>query len=439
VNNNDTLFDLPKHIESDKLDNISHGKPRLKIAIRNQVEIMTGSLDDLLPEDHKARSVWAYVEQLDLSLILNKIKSVESHPGASAIDPHILFALWLYAFIEGIISAKMVNRYCKEHIAFKWICGGVSVNEHTISDFRTQHGDAFDDILTQSIGVLSHQGVINIERVAQDGMKVRAHAGKSSFRREKTLKDHLKKAEDYVKNIKKDFKEDPSKYSPRQAVAKKRAAEDRVNKIKFALEELKKHQAQKAASQKKNHKSFSEEDKEKMRASKTDPQARVMKMPNSGFSPAYNVQFASECKSKAILGVQVVQAGHDYGQLAPMQRQLIRRYGKAAPELLADPGFLEQSDVDEVSKKSCLFIPSDIVKETKNKSETMLNMKKRMETKEAKEIYKERASTAEFVNARVRTRGLTQVLVIGLAKVQVVATLFAIGQNMLVWMSKIYN
>lgn len=435
----ETLFELPKHIESNKLDNISHGKPRLKIAIRNQVEILTGSLDDLLPEDHKVRSVWTYVEQLDLSIILNKIKSVESHPGASAIDPRILFALWLYAFIEGIISAKMVNRYCKEHIAFKWICGGVSVNEHTISDFRTQHGDAFDDILTQSIGVLSHQGVINIERAAQDGMKVEAHAGKSSFRREKTLKEHLKKAEDYVKNLKKDFNEDPSKYSPRQAAAKKRAAEERVKKIKCALEELKKHRAQKAASQKKNNKSFSEKDKEKMRASITDPQARVMKMPNSGFAPAYNVQFASECKYKAILGVQVVQAGHDYGQLAPMQQQLIRRYGKAALELLADPGFLEQSDVDEVSKKSCLFIPCDNVKETKNKSQTMLDMKKRMETEEAKEIYKERASTAEFVNARVRTRGLIQVLVTGLAKVQVVATLFAIGQNMLVWMSKINN
>ena len=205
MNSNETLFDLPKHIESGKIEKKTYEKPRLKVAIRNQVEMITGSLDDFLPEDHKARSVWAYVEQLDLSIILSKIKSVESHPGASAIDPRILFALWLYAFIEGIISAKMVNRYSKEHIGFKWICGGVSVNEHTISDFRTRHGDGFDDALTQSIAVLSHNGVIDIKRVAQDGMKVEAHAGKSSFRREKTLKDHLKKAEEYVKDLKQEF------------------------------------------------------------------------------------------------------------------------------------------------------------------------------------------------------------------------------------------
>lgn len=431
MSHKETLFDLPKHIENDKAKNISRGKPRLKIPVRNQVEIVTGCLNDWLPEDHKARFVWAYVEKLDLSIILNKIKSVESHPGASAIDPRILFALWLYAFIEGIISAKMINRYCKEHMGFKWICGGVSVNEHTISDFRTRHGDALDDVLIQSIAVLSHQGIINLKRVAQDGMKVKAHAGKGSFRREKTLKAHLKIAEDYVK----DLKADPCKHSLRQAAAKKRAAEEKVKKIECALVELRKHRSQKAKAQKKNNHSFTEKDKQSMRASKTDPQARNMKMPNGGFAPAYNVQFASDCESKAIVGVQVVQAGNDYGQLAPMQQQLIRRYGKAAPELLADPGFLEHKDVEEASKNSTLYIPSEIVKETSH-SETMLEIKKRMDAPEAKEIYKERSSTAEFVNARVRTRGLTQVLVRGLAKVQVVSTLFAIGNNMLIWMSQ---
>jgi transposase len=436
MNSGETLFELPEHVISTKTEKVLRGKPRLKIAVRNQVEMMTGSLDDFLPDDHKVRLIWTYVELLDLSIILEKIKSVQSHPGSPAIDPRILFSLWLYAFIEGIISAKTVNRYCKEHIGFKWICGGVLVNEHTISDFRTQHGDALDNILTQSIAVLSHQGVINIERVAQDGMKVKAHAGKGSFRREKTLKVHLKKAEAYVSNLKKDESENLGQYSVKQVAAKKRAAEEKITKVKKALEELRKHRAHRTASCKKNHHSLSEKDKKEMRSSMTDPQARNMKMPGGGFSPAYNVQFASDCKSKAIVGVQVVQVGNDYGQLAPMQRQLIKRYGKAAPELLADPGFLEHNDVDEVSKLSRLYIPSDIVKESKNKSPSMLEMKKRMETPEAKIIYKERAATAEFVNARVRTRGLTQLLVSGLEKVQVVVTLFAIGQNMLVWLSQ---
>lgn len=435
MNHKETLFKLPEHIENNNKPEISIAKPRLKVAIRNQVEIMTKSIDECLPDDHKVRSVWAYVKELDLSQILGKIKSVESSPGAPAIDPHILMALWLYAFIEGIISAKTINRYCDEHIAFKWICGGVSVNEHTISDFRTKHGDAFDDLLTQSIGVLSHSGLITIGRIAQDGMKVEAHASKSSFRREKTLKKHLKEAENYVRDLKKELTDDPGAISLKQAAAKKRAAEVKVQKTKQALQELKTLREQKKAAAKKKGRSFTEEDEQEVRASKTDPEARIMKMSNSGFAPAYNVQFASDTKSKLIVGVTAVQAGHDYGQLGPMKKQVEERLGHSVPEILADPGFLEYNDVDEVSQTSCVYIPCETVMKGQARK-SIREMKERMEAPEAKEIYKQRASTAEFVNARVRTRGLTQVLVAGLTKVQVVATLFAIGQNMLVWMSK---
>lgn len=433
----DTLFDIPKHTESEKNTNYSTAKPRLKYAVRNQIETMTNSLDQCLPEDHKARSVWAYVEQFDLSAILVTIKSVESAPGAPAIDPRILIAVWLYAFIEGIISAKIINRYCKEHLAFKWLCGGVSVNEHTISDFRTKHGDAFDELLTQSIGVLSHQGLITIDRIAQDGMKVQANAGRSSFRRKQTLKKHLKMAEDLVKTLKKEFEENPTAISAKQAAAKKRAAEDKLNRTKKALQELNRLTKQKENAAKVRGKAFTLKDKEKVRASKTDPEARVMKMPNTGFSPAYNVQFATDTKSKIIVGVDVVQAGNDYGQLGPMKKQVEERLGFSIPEILADPGFLDYNDVEEASKTSCIYIPSETITGKNEKYKKVNEMKSRMETAEAKEIYKERASTAEFVNARVRTRGLTQFLVTSLPKVKVVVTLFAIAQNMLVWMSKL--
>jgi transposase len=435
MSNESTLFDLPEQAEDQNSTESGIGKPRLKIPVRNQVEMLMGSLEDSIPEDHKVRSVWDFVTQLDLSLVLSKIKSVESRAGAPAIDPRILLALWLYAFIEGICSARMINRYCKEHLAFKWLCGGVSVNEHTISDFRTGHGEAFYDVLTQSIGILSHEGIISIERVAQDGMKVKANAGKGSFRREKTLKQHLKEAESYVKELQKEIAANPAAVSLRQTTARKRAANERVQKVKNAINQLKKHRAERAASLKKTHNTLSETDRQKMRASETDSEARVMKMPDSGFAPAYNVQFATETKSKAILGVQVVQQVNDYGQLAPMQKQLFRRYGVLAPQVLADPGFLDYSDVEEVSRHSQVYIPSDRIRETEDQSEVLLEMKRRMETPEAKEIYKERAATAEFVNARTRTRGLEQFLVSGLAKVNVVATLFAIGQNMMVWMS----
>lgn len=430
----DTLFDLPEMIESNKNEKLSNAKPRLKIPVRNQIEVTIGCLDDSIPDDHKVRAVAKYVSQLDLSSILCKIKSVESSPGAPATSPEVLLTLWLYAFIEGIVSARTINRYCTEHIAFKWICGNKPVNEHTISDFRTQHGEAFDELLTQSIAVLSHHGLINVESIAQDGMKVEAHAGKSSFRREKTLKEHLKKAEDYVKTLKKEFAENPSS-SLKQQAAKKRAAEQKLEKTKRAIDELKKLRKQKEDGKKKWRKSLSEKEKNDIRASKTDPEARIMKMANSGFAPGYNVQFATDTKSKAIVGVNAVQSGNDYGQLKKMKLQVEKRLGHSVKEIIADAGYLEHEDIENVSTPNCkAYISADRI-DTKSKCKTLREMKERMETPEAKAIYNQRASTAEFVNARIRTRGFTQVLVMGLAKVQVLATLFAIGQNMLVWMS----
>jgi len=431
----DTLFDLPEHSKTSIQEKNTSAKPRLKNPVRDQVDFLPKCIDDLIPDDHKVRSVWAFVELLDLSSILGKIKAVESSPGAPAIDPKILLSLWLYAFIEGIISAKMINRYCKEHLAFKWLCGGVSVNEHTISDFRTAHGEALDELLTQSIGILSHEGMITITRVAQDGMKVEANAGKTSFRREKTLKEHLVLAEAHVKALKEEFKSNPGAMSAKKAAAKKRAAEEQVKRTKHAIDELRKLRKQKEDGRVKNRKPFTEKEKNEVRASKTDPEARIMKMANSGFAPAYNVQLASDTKSKAIVGVTVVQSGHDYGQLSAMKKQVEERLGHSIDEILADPGFLQHDDVDDVSTTSKVYMPTETLKES-NKYKSLNELKKRMETDEAKEIYKERASTAEFVNARVRTRGFTQVLVSGLNKVQVLATLFALGQNMLVWLSK---
>jgi transposase len=430
----DTLFDLPEYIESNKTDKPSFAKPRLKIPVRNQIEMMIGCLDDSIPDDHKVRCVAKYVSQLDLSSILCKIKSVESSPGAPATSPEVLLTLWLYAFIEGIISARTIHRYCTEHIAFKWICGNKPVNAHTISDFRTQHGEAFDELLTQSIAVLSHQGLINVERIAQDGMKVEAHAGKSSFRREKTLRSHLKEAEEHVKTLKKEFAENPSS-SLKQEAARKRGAQQKLERTKHAIDELQKLRKQKEDGKKKWRKSLSEKEKEDVRASKTDPEARIMKMPNSGFAPAYNIQFATDTKSKAIVGVKAVQSGNDYGQLEKMKQQVEKRLGYSVKEIIADAGYLEHKDIENISTSSCVaYIPAERI-DKKNKCTTLREMKRRMETPEAKAIYNQRAATAEFVNARMRTRGFTQVLVTGLAKVQVLATFFAIGQNMLIWMS----
>src|SRR6266699_3497397 len=159
------------------------GSPRLRFANRGQMEMRLCALDTLIAEDHPVRTVWAYVAGLDLSDLLAKIKAVEGGAGASATDPRILLALWLYATLRGVGSARELDRRCREDIAFEWICGGVTLNYHTLADFRVAHVENMDNLLTNSVAVLLEQDLVSMERVAQDGMKVRASAGASSFRR----------------------------------------------------------------------------------------------------------------------------------------------------------------------------------------------------------------------------------------------------------------
>ena len=195
------------------------GSPRLKLPQRDQIEFRTCSWNALLPDDHQARIVWQYVESLDLSSLYQRIKAVERRPGQSPIDPKILFALWLYATLRGIGSARELNRRCDPEtgeVAFQWICGGVSVNYHTLSDFRTDHLDLLDDVLTSSVAVLMKEGLVTLDRVAQDGMKVRASAGAASFRRGTTLAECLSAAQQQVESLKQELDADPTAASRRQ-------------------------------------------------------------------------------------------------------------------------------------------------------------------------------------------------------------------------------
>jgi transposase len=190
--------------------------------------------------------VWAFVEGLDLSALYRGINAVEGGAGRPATDPRILLALWLYATVEGVGSARAMDRLCDEHVVYQWICGGVGVNYHTLSDFRVQNGDVLDELLTQSVAVLMREGIVDLTRVAQDGMKVRASAGASSFRRKKTLRACKREAREQVTALKKELNEDPAGSSRRQEAARERAAKDRLERVKRALdraEELEKEKA----------------------------------------------------------------------------------------------------------------------------------------------------------------------------------------------------
>jgi transposase len=411
--------------------------PRLLYARRTQGEIRTDSLDQLLPPDHPVREVWQFVEGLDLSPLVAAIRSVPGHPGAPAIDPKILMALCLQATIDGIGSSRVLAHLCEEHLVYRWLCGGVAVGYHTLADFRTGHGDVLNQLLTETVAVLLHQGLIDLNRVAQDGMRVRAAAGASSFRRAKTIETCLAEAREQVEALRSQADEDGGAASRREQAARQRAATERVARLQAAKEELAKLQEVNAAQPKCRQK-----DPAEVRASMTDPECRKMKMPDGGFRPAYNVQLATTTEGGVIVGVDATNAGTDGGQMPPMVEQIEDRFGTKPRDMLVDGGFATVDAIDRVERNgTTVYAPlkkeheqldgdQDPYARKKSDTDATAQWRARMGTAEAKTIYKERASTAEWVNAQVRNRGLYGVTVRGRAKVLVVVLWHALAHNL---------
>lgn len=415
----------------------SQGAPRLLEPNRTQLELRASDLDSLLPEDHRARLVWGYVERQDLSKLVEAVKARGSNAGRAAIDPRILFALWLYATLEGVGSGREVARLILEHDAYRWICGGVSVNYHAINDFRADNEALMDELLTDNVAALAAAGAISLERVAQDGMRVRADAGAASFRRQASLEEHLGQARELVQTLKTQAQADPGQAGRRAQAARQRAAREREERIQAALGQL----PEVAAAKKRNA------SKAEARASTTDADARVMKMGDGGFRPAYNVQFATECDSLLIVGMDVVNAGSDMAQLAPMLSQVEQRLGRSPGQWLVDGGFPAHEQIDAVAGKTELYAPvpeprakqdeqGNPVEQDKHQpkpddSAAVARWRARMGSEEAKQIYKQRAATAECVNAQARNRGLLRMPVRGLSKVRSVVGLFVLAHNLM--------
>lgn len=405
-------------------------KPRLRCVDRQRV-IPAMPLENLLDEDHQARLVWEYALGVDLSPLYDKIRSVEGGPGHPALDPRIGFALWLYATLEGVGSARALCWLCQHHNAFRWLVGGVSVNYHTLADFRGEHSDFLDAVLTHSVALLREQDLVDLNRVAQDGMRVRACAGAASFHRKATLEEHLKEAEEQLRRLKEELDEgDLATPSRRQAAARERAARERAERLKQALERLPQLEAKKKAGE-----------KDKARASSTDPEATVMKMADGGFRPAFNVQYETACCGQVIVGVAVVTTGSDMGQVTPMLDQVHQRFDTYPGEVLVDGGFASHDDIEQAQAEpiaATVYAPVPEPKDPKRDryeplagdSAAIAGWRQRMKTDQAKEIYKQRAATAECVNAQARNRGLWRLLVRGVKKVKAVALWYAIAHNL---------
>ena len=440
-----TLFELPEP-EAPKPEGLtSPQQARVLRPVRNQVEWVERDLDASLPEDHPARAIWAFLERLDLSQFYASIKSVLGRAGHPTTDPQVLLALWLYATSEGIGSARQIDRLCKEHDAYRWLCGGVPINYHTLSDFRGTHQEALDNLLTEILASMMHAGLVKLHHVAQDGMKVRASAGSSSFRRESSLERCLAEAEQQVAALAAEREQPDPGRSKRQEAARERAARERQRRVEEALRRMPKVQA--AKERRKKNQSKAERNKvSEARVSTTDPECRVMKMPDGGFRPAYNLQLATDEDSQIIVAVAVDTTGSDGGQAPAGLEQVERRTGRLPEAYLFDGNFAKREDVTALERRGVtVYAPTRSPRTTtsgRTKAEPRWDdtpqvaaWRKRMETEEAKEIYKGRAATSECVNAHARRHSLTQLLVRGADKVRSVLLLVAITHNLLRWMA----
>jgi transposase len=403
---------------------------RLKRPERFQREFVIRDLDALLEPDHRARAMWKVAERLDLSALYKKIEARGSNAGAPAIDPVIPLVLWIYATSEGVGSAREIADLCERHDAYRWICGGVSVKSHHLSDFRSRNGGVFSDLITQVVAPLLKHDICELFRIAQDGTRVRANAGAASFRKGETLERLREEAKQHLESVLAEA-ESPS-HSSIKRIARARGARERLARIEAALNEIPQVAEVKARNG----------SDDAPRVSTTDPRTRVMKMPDGGFRPAVNVQFATTADAaRIIVGVDVTNSGSDQGEAVPMLEAIEKTYGERPAELLVDGGYVSHDQIEAAAAGGTLTLaPLPKTKEGQrpaaeprsDDSVDVAEWRARMQTESAKTTYRLRASTAECVNADGKAhRGLASVPIRGLPKAFAWACLFALSYDIL--------
>jgi transposase len=404
---------------------------RTREPVREQGRIVFEVPDSALAADHPARVLWKVVETLDLDGFVAKAKAVQGRQGRDMLSPRMLLTLWLYAVSQGIGSAREIERRIGSDAAFRWIVGDQRVGRSTLAHFRVAHGAALDALLSDVLGALLHRGLVSLDLVAQDGTRVRASASSPSFRRASSLQACREQAALHVHAVLAQV-DDPAASAAVQR-AQEVAARDYQRRVEQAILEVQQLGAKRT--RRRNGKPPREP-----RASTTDPEARVMKMPDGGFRPAYNVQLATAGDPlggpRTIVGVRVSNEGTDANSVGPMLDDIHRRTGQLPSVLLADSDHADHDSVRAAAERNVsLLVPrpdkgdhGDYVEH----DAPLDAWRARMETEEAKQLYRARASLSELTNAQLKSRlGLGHLLVRGLGKVTSVVLLVALTHTLL--------
>ena len=296
----------------------------------------------LIGEDHPARAIWALVGRLNLIAFYQAIESSAEEGGRPAIDPQLLISMWVYAYSQGLGSAREVARRCEYDRAFQWLTGLQEVNYHTLADFRVEKQKELDERFTQVLAALSQEGLITLEQVMQDGTKIKALASSRSYLQEETIGEHREKARRRVAEMGDPRNEESSSKVKQARVRARRQQQERLTS---ALEELQKWQARKSG----------EKAKKETRVSTSDPHARTMHQPDGGLALSYNAQISTDAAQGLIVGVAVTQEPHDSGQLLPAVDRVKQQLEKKPQQMVADSGYSTRENIEKMATREIDF------------------------------------------------------------------------------------
>jgi transposase len=311
---------------------------RLKQINRQQMLLRPVEVEKLVEQDHPVRAIWELVGRLDLGPFYVDIEAVEGVAGRPVWDPQLLISLWIYAYKDGVSSAREIARLCEYQPAYQWLTGLEVVNYHTLADFRIRHKEALDQLFIEVLGVLSHEGLITLQRVMHDGTKIKACASDKSFHRKATIENHLRLAREQVEQMGDPHSEE---LSQRVAKAQQRALREKQERLEEAIRVLEEMEASRSEAS----------EKKETRASSTDPEARVMLGAKGAYGPSYNVQISTDAKAKIIVGVGVTQAATDAAELKPAVERIEANMGEKPKQMVVDAGLTNQATLEAMTEK----------------------------------------------------------------------------------------
>ena len=420
------------------------GKARVVVANRAQLSWDLINPDGWLAPDHRARLVVGFVETLDLTVLYDKVEAREGTAGRPAADPAVLFALWLLATMEGVGSARELDRLTSQDLAYRWVACGVPVNYHGLADFRVAHADVLDDLLTKSLAAFLAEGLFDADEIVVDGTKIIASAGKSSYQRALRLDEAEAAAKARVAALKAEVDADPAASSKRTQAARARGLRETQERIEKARGKLAEIEAEKAKRAKRSPKEVAGQ--KEARASLTDPQARRMRCADGAVRASYNVQIAATTDHGFVTTIMATDRRNDSGLVRPMLEESEQRLGRPIKRVLADTGFAQIDDIAALSSRReapvgvYIHPPRDRTdvkpatllvrqREREREPQTIKDWRQRMTTNEAEVIMKKRRRI-ERINANFKNRGFGTLLVRGLAKVQTIGLWHALAHNL---------